>query len=431
MCSQGQKKGGTPVPWRKYKTRKGKYGPIYPIDKGISVRQDARGKWTLFIEKGDFRRCVTYDSGRAALTLAIKKAESVARELKTFDFSLLKSEPKTVAPRFNVFSERWLDNNQQRWDLYTQQRYAAIRRLHLAKAAWFAKPVDEISRKEIRFFLQKLTKRRAARTVETIHAVISGIFEEAIEDELIQGNPATGLLKRILPPKKKRDAKDPEPFTVKERKRFENWAGQNCTFGELMLLRVMSHAGLRLGEALAFRLANLDEAKMEYHVTQSFRQKRFKKPKGEKMRYVDLPAYLVDELRVYIRQLRLEKLKQGRGAEVDYLFEDPDTNGKWPLSQRKAQRLVERVCKGAKLSRRNPHDLRHTYATIMLMAHQSPAYVKQQLGHSSISITVDRYCHWIRGEGRDGLEQALEGGLRVRNRDEKPHIFPYTNKGSQ
>jgi integrase len=30
---------------------------------------------------------------------------------------------------------------------------------------------------------------------------------------------------------------------------------------------------------------------------------------------------------------------------------------------------------------RTPHDLRHTYATIALMAHLSPAYVQRRLGH--------------------------------------------------
>jgi integrase len=43
----------------------------------------------------------------------------------------------------------------------------------------------------------------------------------------------------------------------------------------------------------------------------------------------------------------------------------------------------------------------------MLMAHQSPAYVQKQLGHSSIQMTVDIYGHWIDGEGRQGLEDAL------------------------
>ena len=74
---------------------------------------------------------------------------------------------------------------------------------------------------------------------------------------------------------------------------------------------------------------------------------------------------------------------------------------------------------------------RYTYATIMLMAHQSPGYVQKQLGHSSISITMDIYCHWIPGEGRLGLEKALLGdGFVVPNRVRKPHIIAYHKKAT-
>lgn len=418
------------MPWRKYKTRSGKYGKSYPVAKGLAVRMDSRRKWTVFIVKGYYRKSITFDIGREGLVSALKAAESIAKELDSINPLLIKREPKSDTPGFDESSRQWLVNNQQRWDPLTLQRYETIRRLHLSQAPWFTKSVDAISRKDIRVFLQKLAKRRAPRTVETVHAVISGIFEDAIEDELIQGNPSRGLLKRILPPKRKRDAKDPEPFTLNERDRFESWAAEHCTMCEMMLLKVMNHAGLRLGEALAFRLSNLDVEKMTYYVSQSYRQKRFKKPKGGKLRHVDLPSYLVDELIEYIRHLRFEKMKKGRGAQVDYLFEDPETNGRWPLSQRKAQRLVERVCNGADLERRNPHDLRHTYATIMLEAHQSPAYVQKQLGHSSISITVDIYGHLRPGEGRHGLDEALRGGRLVRNRGEKLHITAYEkNKG--
>jgi len=44
------------------------------------------------------------------------------------------------------------------------------------------------------------------------------------------------------------------------------------------------------------------------------------------------------------------------------------------------------------------------------MAGVSPAYVQKQLAHSSISMTVDIYGHWIPGEGRAGVEAALMGG---------------------
>ena len=32
------------------------------------------------------------------------------------------------------------------------------------------------------------------------------------------------------------------------------------------------------------------------------------------------------------------------------------------------------------------------------------------MGHSSISITLDIYCHWIPGEGRKNLEKSLLDG---------------------
>ena len=51
-------------------------------------------------------------------------------------------------------------------------------------------------------------------------------------------------------------------------------------------------------------------------------------------------------------------------------------------------------------------------ATTLLMAHQSPAFVKEQLGHSSFQIAVDIYGHWFPGEGRNGLEEALTGPVR-------------------
>ena len=41
------------------------------------------------------------------------------------------------------------------------------------------------------------------------------------------------------------------------------------------------------------------------------------------------------------------------------------------------------------------------------MAHISPAYVQKQLGHHSISMTVDIYGHWIPGEGRECLDNVL------------------------
>ena len=39
------------------------------------------------------------------------------------------------------------------------------------------------------------------------------------------------------------------------------------------------------------------------------------------------------------------------------------------------------------------HDLRHTWATLALDAGVHPKVVQEQLGHSSITITLDTYSH--------------------------------------
>ena len=67
----------------------------------------------------------------------------------------------------------------------------------------------------------------------------------------------------------------------------------------------------------------------------------------------------------------------------------------------------------------------------MLMVHQSPAYVQTQLGYSSIKIPVDIYGHWILGEGRSGLENALLGEGENRMFSHIKNEEPEINKLSQ
>ena len=51
------------------------------------------------------------------------------------------------------------------------------------------------------------------------------------------------------------------------------------------------------------------------------------------------------------------------------------------------------------------HDLRHTYASLLIQQGESLAYVQQQLGHSSIQVTVDVYGHLIPGANRAAVDR--------------------------
>jgi integrase len=46
------------------------------------------------------------------------------------------------------------------------------------------------------------------------------------------------------------------------------------------------------------------------------------------------------------------------------------------------------------------HDLRHTFASLLIQNGESLAYVEEQMGHHSITIMVDTYGHLFQGATR-------------------------------
>ena len=57
------------------------------------------------------------------------------------------------------------------------------------------------------------------------------------------------------------------------------------------------------------------------------------------------------------------------------------------------------------------HDIRHTFASLLLSKGESPVYAKDQLGHSSIQMTVDIYGHLIPNSNRNAINSLDELSL--------------------
>ena len=62
------------------------------------------------------------------------------------------------------------------------------------------------------------------------------------------------------------------------------------------------------------------------------------------------------------------------------------------------------------------HDIRHTFASLLLQQGESLHYVKEQMGHASIQTTVDIYGHIVPGSNRKAvnkLDDDSAGSLRL------------------
>jgi integrase len=56
------------------------------------------------------------------------------------------------------------------------------------------------------------------------------------------------------------------------------------------------------------------------------------------------------------------------------------------------------------------HDLRHTFASLMLLRGAKPKVISEALGHSSVAFTMDTYSHIIDGMQEDAMT-LLDGVL--------------------
>ena len=51
------------------------------------------------------------------------------------------------------------------------------------------------------------------------------------------------------------------------------------------------------------------------------------------------------------------------------------------------------------------HDLRHTYAALLIAQNANPKYIQAQLGHASIQVTLDTYGHLMPEVSREMVEK--------------------------
>lgn len=160
--------------------------------------------------------------------------------------------------------------------------------------------------------------------------------------------------------------------------------------GHLITLLLLD-AGLRLGEALGLRWADVNFGKDGTDPARSLeiRQARARgrhegTTKSGRGRTVALSRRL--------RTALLERyMAAGRPAATARVLPDADA-----ANYRK--RHFAPACAHAKLGARRPKDLRDTFASQLLTCGVSLGYVSKQLGHSNVSVTANHYARWCGGD---------------------------------
>ena len=245
----------------------------------------------------------------------------------------------------------------------------------------------------------------SAETINMILNIIHGALDTAVKWEMVVKNVAK-LVDRPRVEKKEMDYLDPDQVKVflKEAKKDEGYY-------PILLTAVMT--GLRRGELLGLRWKDVNFTAKQIAIRKSLTRRDSEyvltEPKSDSsIRTVAVPSIVIKTFKKERKKQAERELKyEGGYNEKGLIFTKKDGSFIHPNT---LTRHYKKILKKANLPEIRFHDLRHTHATLMLSQGEEPKVISERLGHSTISITLDRYSHVLpnmQQEAADRLENEL------------------------
>jgi len=375
---------------------------------GVTVRQKRKGKgntWYVFIHQSNRIKSKKVGDKKLAESLAGK----IRKKLLAGEFKI--DDSREDSPRFAQFAKHYIETYAKvTTKINTWRGYECILKNHLLPV-WGERRMCDIKRADVKaLVLEKQNDGHKVGTVNNIKNLISGIFNLALEEEIVQANPATNVCKYIRMPERKKCiavlSKDEVSalLGLVLQKYPQHYPVLLCAF----------RTGMRMGElaGLAWDDVNFDANMIQ--VRRSYSHGLFSTPKNRKHRYVDMSQQLKQtllrhqsaQLREHGGKLPITKLPSQFSPEdtVRLVFAELDGSPA-DLDNFRRSKFYKYLKEANVPHHIRFHDIRHTFASLLLQQGESLHYVKEQMGHASIQTTVDVYGHIVPGSNRNAVNK--------------------------
>lgn len=231
---------------------------------------------------------------------------------------------------------------------------------------------------------------------------LKAIFRFAMDEGIISNNPC-GRIKRFKNNSKEELNTRKNLNKIIEPEDFKKFVENVSGYKYKLLFTVLYNTGIRLSECLALTWEDIKDGSINIWKSKTRKTDKgpyeIKETKNKSSRRINkIPKFLFDEL-----------LKYKRSEE-----EVPGFNEKWyvfgginPLAETTIERKRKEAIKKAGLFYFVTHQLRHSYASILIGNGVDIVTVSKLLGHSSIKTTLEVYSHLL-PQNVDKVNSILE-----------------------
>ena len=283
--------------------------------------------------------------------------------------------------------------------------------------------LNELTTADINRVYLKLAEdgKASPSTIHHLNGVLSQVFDSAVEEMLVPTNPCAAVHAPRPKPKERKALSLEQAMALAQDLQVSEKTGNTVAVWLALA------TGIRRGEALGLTWGNVDfEHKRIYIGQQYAADRKLRPPKSENAnRWIGIDdgtvAFLKDWKAKQERKMEIQGIRQADETPVCtneiFKFTDPNTFSRWRRQYFVDHGLGEFTEKtsytdsqGRKRVKRggyvgfNFHELRHTQATLLIGSGADIKTVQQRLGHSSASLTMDIYAHFIAQNDRKAAD---------------------------
>lgn len=309
-------------------------------------------------------------------------------------------EVESKMPLFGEYADTWLkDHAGLVCKPSTIGGYKSVLRQHL-RPAFSSKRLNEIKRGDIKSLISDLVAKGLTRsTVRNALSILRSIFSQAVEEGMFESNPAANLCK--LTRTAKTSGVKGVALTPEEVEKLLSTAKRvSPEHYPIFLLAV--RAGLRRGELVALQFGDIEFGKDDENgnrfilVQHNYVRREHTTTKSKKSRRVDMSRQLRGVLlKMRDARLRAALLEGKTDISNELVFSSPD--GRILDPDNFYHRHFVPVLGKSGIRKIRLHDLRHMFGSLLIQRWASIVYTREQMGHSSIQVTVDTFGHLIPG----------------------------------
>lgn len=233
---------------------------------------------------------------------------------------------------------------------------------------------------------EKLSKSSIMKIRTTLHT----LFEDAIEEEIINSNP----VKKAKPLKNTKETKVKrtplEPFKKTEIKSI-----LDCADGQSKnLLATLFYTGTRAGECIGLKWENVDFQKntitIRQQVVNGIEKSILKTTNSRRT----IP--IISSLLPY-----LKKQYSLTGHKNSFVFLTEKTNKHYHSAGKVREQIWTKTLKKANIKYRNLHQTRGTFISTLISSGEDINFVSKIAGHENVRITLERYSEYIPVKNKD------------------------------